>query len=73
MPQAPHHVSTGSRNLQPSRFTPTTQPSRKRPLSFTLRDRLWSGSGAVSFLASQDAGFITGQRIVIDGGRSLST
>ena len=28
---------------------------------------------AVSFLASEDAGFITGQRIVIDGGRSLST
>ena len=26
---------------------------------------------AVSFLASEDAGFITGQRIVIDGGRSL--
>jgi 3-oxoacyl-[acyl-carrier protein] reductase len=28
---------------------------------------------AVSFLASEDAGFITGQRIVIDGGRSLSS
>ena len=28
---------------------------------------------AVSFLASDHAGFITGQRIVIDGGRSLST
>jgi 3-oxoacyl-[acyl-carrier protein] reductase len=28
---------------------------------------------AVSFLASEDAGFITGQRIVVDGGRSLST
>ena len=28
---------------------------------------------AVSFLASEDAGFITGQRIVIDGGRSLGT
>jgi 3-oxoacyl-[acyl-carrier protein] reductase len=28
---------------------------------------------AVSFLASRDAGFITGQRIVIDGGRSLGT
>jgi len=27
---------------------------------------------AVSFLASEDAGFITGQRIVVDGGRSLS-
>ena len=26
---------------------------------------------AVSFLASADAGFITGQRIVVDGGRSL--
>jgi 3-oxoacyl-[acyl-carrier protein] reductase len=26
---------------------------------------------AVSFLASQDAGFITGQRIVVDGGRAL--
>jgi 3-oxoacyl-[acyl-carrier protein] reductase len=26
---------------------------------------------AVSFLASNDAGFITGQRIVVDGGRSL--
>jgi 3-oxoacyl-[acyl-carrier protein] reductase len=26
---------------------------------------------AVSFLASEDAGFITGQRIVIDGGRNL--
>lgn len=26
---------------------------------------------AVSFLASEDAGFITGQRIVVDGGRSL--
>jgi NAD(P)-dependent dehydrogenase (short-subunit alcohol dehydrogenase family) len=25
----------------------------------------------VSFLASEGAGFITGQRIVIDGGRSL--
>ena len=28
---------------------------------------------AVSFLASQDAGFITGQRIVVDGGRSLGS
>jgi 3-oxoacyl-[acyl-carrier protein] reductase len=28
---------------------------------------------AVSFLASEDAGFITGQRIVVDGGRSLSS
>jgi 3-oxoacyl-[acyl-carrier protein] reductase len=27
---------------------------------------------AVSFLASDDAGFITGQRIVVDGGRSLA-
>jgi 3-oxoacyl-[acyl-carrier protein] reductase len=26
---------------------------------------------AVSFLASEDAGFITGQRIVVDGGRNL--
>ncbi len=26
---------------------------------------------AVSFLASEDAGFITGQRIIVDGGRSL--
>ncbi len=28
---------------------------------------------AVSFLASEDAAFITGQRIVVDGGRSLGT
>ena len=28
---------------------------------------------AVSFLASEDAGFITGQRIVVDGGRSLGS
>jgi 3-oxoacyl-[acyl-carrier protein] reductase len=28
---------------------------------------------AVSFLASEDAGFITGQRIVVDGGRNLSS
>jgi 3-oxoacyl-[acyl-carrier protein] reductase len=28
---------------------------------------------AVSFLASEPAGFITGQRIVVDGGRSLRT
>lgn len=28
---------------------------------------------AVSFLASEDAGFITGQRIIIDGGRSLGS
>ncbi len=27
---------------------------------------------AVSFLASEDAGFITGQRIIVDGGRSLA-
>jgi 3-oxoacyl-[acyl-carrier protein] reductase len=28
---------------------------------------------AVSFLASEDAGFITGQRILVDGGRSLGS
>jgi 3-oxoacyl-[acyl-carrier protein] reductase len=28
---------------------------------------------AVSFLASEGAGFITGQRILIDGGRSLGS
>ena len=28
---------------------------------------------AVSFLASEGAGFITGLRIVVDGGRSLGT
>jgi 3-oxoacyl-[acyl-carrier protein] reductase len=28
---------------------------------------------AVSFLASEDAGFITGQRIVVDGGRNLGS
>src|SRR6266576_1392238 len=28
---------------------------------------------AVRFLASEDAGFITGQRIVVDGGRNLSS
>jgi 3-oxoacyl-[acyl-carrier protein] reductase len=28
---------------------------------------------AVSFLASEEAGFITGQRIVVDGGRNLSS
>jgi 3-oxoacyl-[acyl-carrier protein] reductase len=28
---------------------------------------------AVSFLASEDSGFITGQRIVVDGGRSLGS
>jgi 3-oxoacyl-[acyl-carrier protein] reductase len=26
---------------------------------------------AVNFLASEDAGFITGRRIVVDGGRNL--
>ena len=30
-------------------------------------------AAAVSFLASEDAGFVTGQRIIVDGGRSLST
>jgi 3-oxoacyl-[acyl-carrier protein] reductase len=29
-------------------------------------------AAAVSFLASEDAGFITGQRIVVDGGRGLT-
>jgi len=28
---------------------------------------------AVSFFAAEDAGFVTGQRIVVDGGRSLGT
>jgi predicted metal-binding membrane protein len=31
----------------------------------------WAAAHAVSFLASGDAGFITGQRIIVDGGRSL--
>jgi len=30
-------------------------------------------ASAVSFLASEDAGFITGQRIVVDGGRGLGS
>jgi len=30
-------------------------------------------ASAVSFLTSEDAGFITGQRIVVDGGRSLGS
>ena len=30
-------------------------------------------AAAVSFLAFEDAGFITGQRIVVDGGRSLGS
>ena len=30
-------------------------------------------AAAVSFFASEDAGFITGQRIIVDGGRSLGT
>jgi 3-oxoacyl-[acyl-carrier protein] reductase len=30
-------------------------------------------ASAVSFLASDEAGFITGQRIVVDGGRSLGS
>ena len=30
-------------------------------------------ASAVSFFASEDAGFLTGQRLVVDGGRALST
>jgi 3-oxoacyl-[acyl-carrier protein] reductase len=30
-------------------------------------------AGAVSFLASEEAGFINGQRIVVDGGRNLGS
>jgi len=30
-------------------------------------------ASAVSFLASEDAGFITGQRVIVDGGRSLGS
>ena len=30
-------------------------------------------AAAVSFLASEDAGFITGQRVLVDGGRSLGS
>ena len=30
-------------------------------------------ASAVSFFASEDAGFVTGQRLVVDGGRALST
>jgi 3-oxoacyl-[acyl-carrier protein] reductase len=29
-------------------------------------------ANAVSFFASEDAGFVTGQRLVVDGGRALS-
>jgi 3-oxoacyl-[acyl-carrier protein] reductase len=29
-------------------------------------------ANAVSFFASDEAGFVTGQRLVVDGGRALS-
>jgi 3-oxoacyl-[acyl-carrier protein] reductase len=37
------------------------------------RERSGDIAHAVSFLASAGAEFITGQRIVVDGGRSLGT
>ena len=42
-----------------------------RGLGAAIARRLARDGFAVSFLASEDAGFITGQRIVVDGGRSL--
>jgi len=42
MPQAPHQVSIGARNLQPSRLTRTAEPSSsaRQPIPAGLLDRV---------------------------------
>src|SRR5262249_17114856 len=65
-----------------SRWTdPPPSPPPPKPPTRPARPGLPAGGGgppadvahAVSFLAPEDAGFIIGQRIVVDGGRSLGS
>ena len=68
-----HHEHGGAR-FCPGGGTRTSPARSGRPISPRCPGRMGTPNDiahAVSFLASEGAGFVTGQRIVVDGGRSL--
>jgi 3-oxoacyl-[acyl-carrier protein] reductase len=70
-------VNTVAPGFIPSSGTQTSRTRSGPPTSPRYPPGGWETPAdiahAVGFLAGEDAGFITGQRIIIDGGRSLGS